>query len=185
MLGGLQLALMSVVFLCRHTSIMNRVTVYDLLFFFLKFSLGYLYTTWYTSKGCCRTIIRRNISITCFVHILIIWCSFLLADIYNKYDTVMYPPHLTKSFLDWVLSVFKSSPVDFKPMDSEKMRQECLHYHLKPFGFAICSEEMFQNYSIVSFSKQILDIHRQMYEMHIHKDGPQKTLKPEVNKVIY
>jgi len=96
----------------------------------------------------------------------------------------MYPPYPTKSFLDWVLSVFKSSPVDFKPMASEKMRQECLHYHLKPFGIAICSEEMFQNYRVVSFSKQILDIRHQMYEMHIHKDGPQKAPKPEVNKAM-
>lgn len=97
----------------------------------------------------------------------------------------MYPPYPTKGFLDWVLSVFKSSPVDFKAMDSVKMRQECLRHHLKPFGVAICSEEMLQDYSIVSFSKQILDIHLQMYEMHIHKDGPQKMPKPEVTKVIY
>jgi len=106
--------------------------------------------------------------------------------IYNKYDTVIYPPNPAKSFWEMV-QFWKSSPVEFKPKESVQMRQECLRHYLKPFGLQICSEELLPNYNIVSLSKQTLGIYFQLCRMHIiHKDGRhQEVPKAGVNEVNY
>lgn len=149
------------------------------------FMFCYLYSNWCTDSPV-SVAIGLEISTAYFMHIKVSWCSFLLAGIYNKYDTVIYPPHPARSFLEMV-QFWKSSPVEFKPMDSVQMRQECLHRYLTPFGLQICSEELLPNYNIVSLSKQTLDIYFQLCRMHIiHKDGRhQEVPKAGVHKVNY
>ena len=109
----------------------------------------------------------------------------LLADIYNKYDTIVYPPYPTKTFFE-SLKVWKSSPDDFKPLDSVEMRQKCLLHFLKPFATKICSGELLPNYNIILLSKQILDIYSQMRLMTIHRSGVHyQVTKNGVIKVIH
>lgn len=109
-------------------------------------------------------------------------CSLLLAGTYHKYDTIVYPPRPSKSFWE----VWKS-PDDIQPLCSSEMRQKCLHLYLKPSAIELCSKELLSNYSIVSFSKQVVDIHSQMNKMHTCKNnGDHRVVaRPEVNKVMF
>ena len=128
----------------------------------VKISLGFLYSSIW------------------FIEMLFI----LFADIYNKYDTVMYPPLPTKSYME-MMKFWKTSPVDFKPMETVQMRQECLHHYLEPFATKICSGELLPNYSIASFSKQILDIYSQMCQLNTLRFTVYRGVKrPDVAKVI-